>query len=462
MPIQTLAHSPNAFNQSFPIWDYGAWIYWNSRRGRVAPTGSTPYRHGDGFLSHNPASSGADNLIYDPARGVFREYSNVGSAEFPPSGICTDGATNRWLAGNNTAASRGFSTDAGLAATTPSTTENREIVELLGGGPVDALRVNNFAGVPQNAFATFDISSAGDYTFAVLVRRNDRGTVDSSTCSLQVVDGGSVDITNTSTRYIKVGGKGWYLLYVHVTVGASTVITWRVNVAVGITNLRIELPCVQDGSVFAGELGAWTPIRTDGVTPPFRSEHEISIENAEFTITSGGWIGCTFVPVFPSLGDAASPTSVTYETSVLLNLRATGSATERIRFIISSSAQMFRFDYDAAGAGAGTSLTPASSFFKQGVPVGMVVTWGYRSGSLTYTLFVNGQQVGIHSTAPIGIPDSANTGELLIAHQNSANACNVSLQQVAAGNKRLPRIAGRNLSRWFERQARFVVGEFGA
>jgi hypothetical protein len=447
------------FNQSFPIWDYGAWVYWNSRRGRVAPTGGTPFRHGDGFLDHNPSSSGSDNLIFDPARGVFREYSSGGDAEFPPSGIVTDGATNIWGA-DNTANVRGFTAEPGLAVTLPAGSDNREIVELLSGGPSDRVAFSNFTVSPLNAFRTFAVG-ADDYVFSVLIRRNDRGVVDSSTCELQVVDSGLVDRTTTATRYVKVGGQGWYLLYVAVTAPADTM-TWRLNIVNGITNLRAELPGVYDGSAFGGEHVGWTPIRHTGGGDPFRSEHEISIVNGEFTITSGGWIGCTFVPIFPSPGDGAFPVAASYETSVLLSFRQLNSADERIRFIISSSAQAVRFDYDAVSAGAGTSLSIPDSLFKQGVPVGMVIAWGSRSGTLTYTLFANGQQIAIHSVAPIGVPDSNKQGEVLIGHQGSSNAANVSLQQVALGNKRLPRIAGRHLSSWFEKQARFVVGEFGA
>lgn len=460
MSIQTLTHSGLAVNQSFPIWDLGGWFYWNARRGRTAQLCRGAYRHGAGTLVHSPTSSSADNLIFDPARGVYREYDSAGDAEYPPSGIGTDGATNRWDT-NNDSGARGFSGSAGIAATNPATTENRDIAELLGGGPADAYRVTNVSGVTQQVSRTYDIGLSTDFTFAVLVRRNDRAKVDSSTCSLYVEDSGATDLTNTSTRYIKVGNKGWYLLYVHVTVGGDTVVTWGLNVAVGVSNLYLELPCVHDGSAFAGELGGITPRVTDG-TNPFRSEHEITIQNAEYTITSGGWMGCTFVPLFPSLGDVAQPDSVAYETSVLLLFRRSGSTTERMRFIISSTVDMFRFDYDAAGAGAGTSLTPATSFFKQGVPVGMVVTWGYRSGSLSYTLFVNGFQVGIHSIAPVGIPDANQDGEIEIGHQSSANASNVSLQQVALGNKRLPRTTGRTLSKWFETRANEVVGTYGA
>lgn len=459
MPIQTLTHSAlSMFNQSFPIWDYGAWVYWNARRGRVAPTGGTPYRHGDGFLNHSPSSSSADNLIFDPARGVFREYSSAGDAEFPPSGIMIDSATNIWGAAN-TAGTRGFTADPGLAIVLPAGGDNREIVELLSGGPADFMKLSNFSGGSLNAFRDI-VVGADDYTFSVLVRRNDLGVIDSSTCELQVVDSGLVDRTNTPTRYIKVGGQGWYLLYVHVTAPADT-LTWRLNIAAGITSLRAELPGVYDGSAFGGEHTGWVPIRHSGGGDPVRSEHEISILNAEFTITSGGWIGCTLVPIFPSPGDGAAPVAATYETSVLVNFRQLNSADERIRFIISNSAQAIRFDYDAVSAGAGTSLTLPDSLFKQGVPLGLVITWGFRSGSLTYTFFANGQQIGIHSIAPIGVPDSNKQGEVLIGHQGSSNACNVSLQTVALGNKRLPRIAGRHLSSWFQKQANPVAGEFG-
>lgn len=457
MPVQTLTHSSlSMFNQSFPIWDYGAWVYWNSRRGRVAPTGGTPYRHGDGFLTHDPSSSGSNNLVLDPARGVFREYSSAGDAEFPPSGIMTDSATNIWGA-ENTDSARGFTAESGLTVTLPAGTDNREIVELLSGGPTDYMTLSNFTIGALNTFRTFAVG-AGDYVFSVLVRRNDRGVVNSSTCELQVVDSGLVDRTTTATRYVKIGGRGWYLLYVAVTAPADSM-TWRLNIINGATNLRAELPGVYDGSAFGGEHTGWIPIRHTGAGDPFRSEHEISILNGEFTITTGGWIGCTFVPIFPSPGDGASPIAAIYETSVLVNLRQLNSADERIRFIISNSAQAVRFDYDAVSAGAGTSLTIPDSLFKQGVPVGMVITWGFRSGSLTYTLFANGQQIAIHSIAPIGVPDSNNQGEVLIGHQGSANAANVSLQQIALGNKKLPRIAGRHLSSWFEKQARFVAGE---
>lgn len=462
MSMQTLTQSLGVLNQSFPIWDLGAWFYWNARRGRTAQTSGAAYRHGGGFLSHAPASSSEDNLIYDPARNVFREYDSAGDSEFPPSGITTDGANNVWAGGDNASGARGFSAEAGLTGLNPITTENRDIVELLGGGPADSIRYSNFSGVTKRASATWDISFSGDYVFSVLVRRSDRAQVDSSTCTLIAEDSGATDITTTPIRYIKIGDKGWYLLYVRATVTTSdTVITWGVDIAAGITNLYLELPGVYDGSAFGGEHTGWCPIRTDGVSDPFRSEHEITLTNVEYSITSGGWIGATFIPIFPSTGDASAPASATYETSVLLVFRRESSSTERIRFLISNAVQMFRFDYDATLAGAGTSLTPDTSFFKQGVPVGMVLTWGYRSGTLSYTLFVNGKQVGIHSSAPIGIPDFAGLGELQICHQSSANACNVSMQQVALGNKRLPRTAGRNLSRWFERQARYVVGQYG-
>ncbi len=318
----------------------------------------------------------------------------------------------------------------------------QEIMSMLDGGPADTYKVSNFSGVTQRILRQ-QVTITGDHVFGFLCRRIDRGTIDTNTLDVRIEDGVSTDISTGSTVYRRLTGNGWY--WVQRT-GSQVGTTWTyiIDIKAGITNLIIDAPFVSS-SATDPLMGA--PFEPTG-SSTFRDDFNLTAQNFDYTLTRGGWMGCCIVPPYPSGTD--------YPVSVVLSIDDT-TTDERLRFNISSSSERPIFIYDAAGGTVGNSLALDVSEFQQGVPLGMVVTWGFRNGTLTYTFFVNGRQIGILSSLPIEVPTIKNTGQLQIGHQGTTISANVYVQAVSWGNKRIPRKIGRTLSRWFKRQAQDVV-----
>ena len=132
-----------------------------------------------------------------------------------------------------------------------------------------------------------------------------------------------------------------------------------------------------------------------------------------------------------------------------------------MRFIISGSSFRVNFIYNADGAGASSSVALPLADFKQGFPLGLVVTWGFRAGTFSYGFFVNGKQIGLITSAPIAVPNISGNGTFEIGNQTEALHGNSYINAAALGNKQLPRIAARHLSTWFKRQALDCIGREG-
>lgn len=449
MPVHNVSSSmAGMHNLSFPLWDLGATLYWTSRMGeRSAQVAGTPFRNGDGFMAVDFGAVDDPNMYWSPGRSKFIEYAD-GSEVWPESGFVENGfSQNHWPA-NNTSGSRGLTPESGLLQTNPSGTNNREIVELATGGPADFVTLTNSSGSPKKAKSVALGSS--NHRFAVLVRRSDRAQVDANTCELilEEVGTGADRRNGDGTQYIKLNDNGWYLLTAAVDMTSN--VEAGILVQNGVT-LYYELPTETHTAFSIDNPDIRTPIRTDGVSTILWDEPELDIANAKFTINRGGWMGCTLVPMFPS--------GTSYDTSVILFYGL--DSNERLRFIISSTTNRPLFIYDAVGGTVGSSLGIDVADFQQGVPLGMVVTWSYRFGSLTYTLCVNGKQVGIISAAPVNVPVVKGNGIVEVAHQGSANAATSAVQEMAIGNRGITRTQARHLSIWFKRQARHVLGKVG-
>jgi hypothetical protein len=395
------------------------------------------------LLSSNP------ELWFDVGQQKYiQQPGSPTGTPVPRSGGCFfNGVTNRWGQLSSFANQRGFSNDAGIAVTIDGAAKAREIVNMDDGGPADSYVVSNFSGSTQRIFRQ-QTQSTGFMNFGFLCRRNDRGVIDSSTLELRVEDGLSTDITTIATRYRRITDNGWYWVDCQGNQAGATY-TYIADIKAGVTGLVVEAPFVL-GSLQEFIMGP-NPFEPTA-SSTFQDAVSLRTFNIDYTVTQGGWMGTCIVPAHPSGTD--------YPVSVILSMNA--GSNERLRFNVSSSTQRPIFIYDADGGAVGNSLALDVSQFKQGVPLGMVVTWGRRNGTLTYTFFVNGRQIGILSVAPIEVPTIKNNGELEIGNQDGNNEANVFVNAVAFGNKRLPRKIGRTLSKWFERQAQPVIKVAGA
>lgn len=458
MPVHAITHSVlGLHNNTTPIWDLGAILYWTSRNGNKlqTPAGSlqtnVTLATGERFdmlpstlLASNP------ELWFDVGQQKYiQQAGDPTTTPIPRSGGCFfNGVVNRWTQTSSFANQRGFSNDAGITVTIDGSSKAQEIVNMDDGGPFDSYVVSNFSGSTQRIFRTQDDGGSGFRNFGFLCRRNDRGTINSATLELRVEDGLSADITTIATRYRRITDNGWYWVDCQGN-QAGTDYTYIADIKAGITGLVVEAPFVL-GSLEEFIMGPNPFEPTGGST--FQDAVSLRTINIDYTLTQGGWMGACIVPAHPSGTD--------YPVSVILSMNA--GSNERVRFNVSSSTQRPIFIYDAAGGTIGNSLALDVSEFQQGVPLGMVVTWGRRNGTLTYTFFVNGKQVGILSIAPIAVPTIKNNGELEIGNQDGDNEANVFVNAIAYGNKRLPRKIGRALSTWFKRQAQPVIKVAGA
>lgn len=457
MPVHAITHSAlGLLNNSFPLWDLGARFFWSSRNGnklqrcRGEFVSNVTDQEGVFALAPTTYSATSEEIFYDPGKAAYVQLAGAPTlARVPRSGDFVTGGTNRWGQTNQFANQRGFTAEAGLTVSLPAGGDNREILQMLDGGPFDFVLLDNTSGSTKRFFRTQTQSVSGIMTFGILARRADRGVIDANTLEMIVENNVNADVTTIPTVYRRINDKGWY--YCTVTGSfADTTYTYVVQIKNGVTGLNIEAPIVISGST-SNIIGAPFEV-TAGST--FRDDISLRLNSAELSVTQGGWMGVTIVPQHPS--------GTNYPTCNILYFGAASGSTERMRFIVSSSTDRPIFIYDATSAGAANSVGLPIEEFQQGVPLGMVITWGKRSGTMSYGFFVNGKQVGLLTSAPIAVPAISGNGTFEIGNQTEALHGNVYIHAAALGNKQLPRIAARHLSSWFRRQALDCIGVEGS
>jgi hypothetical protein len=182
-----------------------------------------------------------------------------------------------------------------------------------------------------------------------------------------------------------------------------------------------------------------------------RNLHLIEVTGS-YAHPSCGWMGVTVIP----RTDAADFTSLPL--GDILTWRVDN--TNRTRILYSDTARTIKFFMEQTGA-TQIDLTVPQAMVKQGVPLGVVVTWGKRTGSLYAMLAANGDQQDVTDSA-FTVPSGV--ASLYIGSNVSAagSPSNLFVQQAAFGDRALDMHEVRILSRWFQTQSFSTLGIKGA
>jgi len=446
MPISSAGHSGvGLVNQKFPLWDFGAIVYWNSLMGSKAQLRGGGISPADDFgYTYVGAAATSPWTEWDPGKGRYVEHL-FGAARPPKDGHFAPTRTNSYNANyGHTSSTRGPMTNEGgllTALLVPPVAPH--IIEYQAGGPAESVLLSNFSGSAKRTYRLESSSATTLKMWSCLVRRNDGAKVDASTCSLGVsalADPLGANIATGTTRYDKIRNDGWYRLSISLPVqgGAPDVYYW-LSVADGVSNLVFELPQVEGYSASISE--PTSAILNTGSTRT-RNKHIIEITGS-YTLPKEGWMAATIIP----LTNAADLTVQPF--AEILTWRV--DDLNRNRFIYSTSSNSIKFFSENAGATQADLGIPQVDVL-QGVPLGVVATWGQRAGSSSMMLCVNGSQEDIIDT--INTPPTGTASMYIGSKADTAGStANVKVQHAAFGNKMLTRHDARNLSNWFQRQA---------
>lgn len=448
MPVRKVGHTAlGLFNQSNPLWELGAWMYWNPSMGAKAQMQGGAFAPADFAYTYAGAQ---DYTHWDPGKGAYVVVD--GASPVPPlDGHFAPARTNTF--DNNDPALntfRGAWTVTGLVRSVLTPPVSPHIVVLKTGlEPPDVILVSNFTGSAERMNVVEDSHGTLKSMFSMLVKRSDGGVVNSSTCKLgmSALVGGA-DAGLGTTRYTKIREDGWYQLsrsFMATIIPVATV--FFLEVEPGITNLTFEAPFIERWGTTIEEPTA--PVFSPAGVSRSRDTHDIVLSGS-FDLPYSGWMGATIIP------RTDWPDWSTYLFAEIFSWRV--GVNDRHRFMTSSSADTLVYWAQESGVTQAFLDVPQAKVL-QGVPIGIVATWGARNGTNSYMMAVNGEQEDIIDT---GDPIPTGAGDIYIGSQNGSSVANVQLQHAALGNRMLTRHEVRYLSRWFQTAANGNLGIKGA
>lgn len=458
MSVKKTSHSGTGLiNQRFPIWDFGAWLYWNSKMGSKAQLRGGEVTTSDDFVySYSGASVSDPFSMFVPGKGRFVEY-DFGDAFPPVDGHFEPERANTYDASLASASNtRGpFTFAAGLLVNLISPYPGNPIVEYIGGVPSTAPFLTNLSAGTRRMYKLDSSSAVNSMIWSILIKRNDGGIIDSNTCIIGAssnADPFGSDLGSGSTRYDRIREDGWYRCsrIIGTQSGAPPIYFW-VQWAAGITNALYEAPQVEQFNSTIEE--PTSPLFT-GIGNTFtRNSHILSITGG-YKVSPYGWMGATIVPL-TNAADLASGLGAPQ--SDILTWRI--NDTNRLRIIYSSADDTIKFVMESGGSTQVEIEIPQDEVL-QGVPMGVVATWGTRGGSKYSILSVNGIQKGAEDSS---FTQPSGAGSIFIGSKadSASSVANVMLQHVAFGNTALDRNDVRTLSKWFETAAFSTIGRKG-
>ena len=460
MPIKRAANMGLGLgNQTFPLWDLGATMYWKSANGGVV---QTPGNEGVVTLLYRdaiPVTPTDPYYVYDVYKGQFRQVDPTVAVEFNPSGFVAPPRDN-FFNDSQTNNDRGFNTiGGGLTVSNPAIPSDY-ILDTTGTSITTLFRVANTSGGVDRFSEAEVISTSLRRSFSILAKRTDGGVISGSVCELFIATASGGANEGTSTSYKKIRNDGWYELM--MSIGPLTPNSKFLGVIIqdGFT-LDFEMPA-QEGS----GSGGGTDSISAGTNPPphLGSNPDGGVVMASIQSTTGvseswpnsGWMGITAVHPYSmtELNNIGTPSpNDELPVGTLLNWEVTSA--NRIRLLLSRSEQSVAAELDSTGG---------SSFFLQEVPDieigdinGMVLSWGRRGSADIAYLFINGEQIevntGTFSGIPVGTPVDIQIGHRDTGASDPSSVCTAWVQHMAIGRQLLSRQECRHLSKWFEQQA---------
>lgn len=431
-------------NQSFPLWDLGATMYWRSVNSTEVQTPG-----GTGTVTFSYSEPSDDYYVFDPGKGFFRQVDPATQAEFPPDGFVGPDRTNLW--DNTQDSTRGFTTiDVGFATSNPAI-DSSHILDPTSTSLATGFRVQNSSGGALRLSRSEGISTSFNRIFSVLLHRSDDGVIDNSVATLYAATTHGGVTEAGSTLYRKVRQDGWYELTVVRTADASSGSRYfGIEIQDGYT-IDIEMPGLE-GTNATIQQGAFPS--PDIGTSDNKGEFELTIARGvaagseQEPYLASGWIGCTVVHPYSSA-------DVTLDNGILIDWAVDSSNFIQIR--ISGSVQHIAAEGDSGGVDQFFLDVPGPPTINIGDVNGIVLSWGRRRTTDVMMLFINGQQIELTTSfdLPVGMPAGLGIGFDTVSGGTVATA---NIQTVATGRRLLTRTEARHLSSWFQKQTFKATG----
>jgi hypothetical protein len=427
MALKKAQNALGLTNQSFPLWELGAVLYWRAANATVVQTpggvGVSTFT-----ISDSGGAQGSPYVGWDPGKGHYKRILNS-ATEMPKSGFFSSSRTNYF--DDSEAADRGFDFQAGLTTDLTQAIPAGHVMDPVSNPYTTLCNISNTSGSAKYAY---QLPSGGTTTankgFGVLVKRSDGGAVTGADLSLliSVADptlGGAIQLAG-ATSYRKIRSDGWYEVVAKTTSGTS-ILYFSLQIENG-ANLYIELPVVE--SVAAGVDVASFSGTTTGTGNRSRRCPQIKIrrEDASGVGLEGfaecGWMACSLVAPY----DAA-----TFSIPTGLYISQDDTDADCVKMETYSTSE------SPAGAmykaNASQFFMSTSAVFTFGQSNGAVLTWGYSNGSKQAHLFINGRYVSIDTSW--SIPTVANPTFIKIGFtvtgSKTSNITGVAIDGVSNG-----------------------------
>lgn len=454
MTVRKAGNGYGTLHQNSPIWDFGAFVYWVPRMGKLAQLRGGAMTEADDF---NYTYSGAGTSLGDWMHfdgNSFREDTN------PPTVLPFDGhfqpeRLNTWNSSSDSSSDRGpFTRQTGLSLSLVTPPPSRHIIQNTTGAPNEMPVITNLTASAKRMYQRETTSSGNKKMWSMFFQRADGGKIDATTVTLgaaTTADPLGADIGEGTTRYDKVRDDGWYRVSRSIPDQLGVDVYYFAEIAGSVTNLRYEAPQVETFSATIAE--PTTPILT-GASTRRRQKHLIELQG-NYQLTESGWMAATVIPYTDaaSLVAGVAPNLIQGD---ILTWYIDGS--NRNRILWSATTETIKFQMTESGSTQADLDIPQAKVL-QGVPLGIVVTWGKRAGASFVMLSVNGRQEDVIDTVNTAPQGAASI--FIGANNTGGNVANAMIQAVACGNNVLSRGEVRTLSRWFETQSYSKLGKAG-
>lgn len=431
-------------HMSFAPWDLGAYLYWTpqsgaqaQQRGSLFPVGDFTYTYGG-------------SVPYTYFDSNLQRYVEVasGSPIVPRDGHFPPPRTNTYNASDpDTDIGRGpFVVDAALTDSQVAVAANH-ILETDTAIPATVLRLSNTSGASRRIHRQETTDATLTTIWSILARRTDGGTISGTTLTMgaaALADPLGVTLSGATT-YRRIRGDGWYQCFCAVPNQASADVHYFVEIEDGVT-IEFESPQVEAPPA-AEIIEPGPPVLSQGAGSPARTAHQLVLAG-DFDLPASGWMACTIIPRFDG-------TAVTLPDGTILEWRF--DADNLHRFVVDNANQAIAYEVRESAAQQ-VFIDSLTADILQGVPIGLVATWGHRGGVLSFTFAQSGAEVGVDVAGTI----PAGAGTLLIGGVSGASVTNMQVQSLALGDRRLDPLEARQLSQWFRDQARLTLDIAGA
>jgi len=453
MGFISVGHSAlGAHHQSCPLFDHGCHFYWDARFGNLVgqERGAAQIAAAGLYESY----VGTDPYyIWEPGREQYIEIDPTVLPVWPYDGNLYPARTNYFNKSDPVSGIRGpFTAEAGLtldAIALPS----KHIVIPIGAAAADLARIRNTTGATKRMYRQETSSATLNRLFSILVKRSDGATVTSADLEIgfaSIADplGANISTSVEGTVYRKISSDGWYLVSNYVqNIALAPDIYYYADIKNG-AHLYYEMPQIE---AFGASIKEPTQriATTAAITATVREAFDLSFNSSlGHNLPACGWMGISFVPQ----SSADDPNS-DYPASYIV--RWAGAATGNTQYhqmYISNTLQQLAYSVMAGGTSSEAFLQLTSSEVQQGVPMGMVATWGWRGGTPQFVMCANGvfKEIDVTGTMPADLTGS----NIFIGSDNAyTDPPNISLFNVGLGTKMLSRYDCMNLSQWFYRRA---------